>query len=129
MEKNNSYSSRRVGSRYEDMAADYLRGKGDKVLHRNYRVARGEIDIVASSGGYVVFIEVKYRSGRGSGAPGEAVDYRKQRQISKVALYYLSNYGYGTDTPVRFDVVTVSRNDEGNLEIHHIENAFTYIGY
>lgn len=125
MEKN-TYNTRRVGKRYEDVAAKWLESEGYRLLHRNYRVARGEIDIVASKDGYVVFVEVKYRSGKGSGSPEEAVDYRKQRQISRVALYYLNNYGYGTDTPVRFDVVTVSRNDKGDLEIRHIENAFDY---
>lgn len=122
----NTYNTRRIGSRYEDVAAAWLEDKGYRLLHRNYRVARGEIDIVALKDGYVVFVEVKYRSGKSSGSPEEAVDYRKRRQISRVALYYLNNYGYGTDTPVRFDVVTVSRNDEGSLDIHHIENAFDY---
>ncbi|MDD6406383.1 MAG: YraN family protein [Clostridiales bacterium] len=118
------YSTRRKGSDYEKMAADYLMKKGYTILDMNYRISYGEIDIVASCDGVLVFVEVKYRSNSRNGTPAEAVDVRKQRQISRVALTYLGKKGYGTDIPVRFDVITILGSD-----ISHIENAFSYAWY
>ena len=118
------YNSRTTGAEKETVAADYLADRGYEILCRNFRVASGEIDIVAKHDGYIVFIEVKYRSGVHKGMPEEAVDARKQRQICRTALFFLNRYGYGTDVPVRFDVISIL-----GTEIHHIENAFEYSGY
>lgn len=114
-------NKRQTGAEYERKAAKYLKNKGYTILKMNYRVGRGEIDIVAKTGRTLVFVEVKYRSSSGSGFPEEAVDYRKQRQICKVSLYFLNQYRYGTDTPVRYDVISVLGE-----EIRHIEGAFDY---
>ena len=54
----NEYNSRRTGSEYETAACDYLKNCGYDILARNYRVSAGEIDIVAQSDGYIVFVEV-----------------------------------------------------------------------
>ena len=64
---------------------------------------------MAREGAYLVFIEAKYRRGAVCGDPSEAVDHRKQQTISRVALFYLLCHGYAEHTPVRFDVVAVSR--------------------
>lgn len=62
--------------------------------------------MIARDGEYLVFCEVKYRSGGESGHPLEAVDSKKQRVLSKCALYYLAENGYH-DIPCRFDVVGI----------------------
>lgn len=55
-------NKREIGSRYESMAADYLTSQGYEILARNYQNhRRGEIDLVAREGRFLVFIEVKYR--------------------------------------------------------------------
>ncbi len=118
------YNSRRIGADHESIAVRYLKENGYTILKRNYRVRCGEIDIIAQRDGYIVFIEVKYRSNTHTGTPGESVDHRKQRQISKVAMYYLNQYGYGIDTAVRFDVITMTGD-----KIVHIENAYDYAGW
>lgn len=120
--ENKTYNSRYIGNNYEALAAEYLERNNYTILARNFRVRAGEIDIVAQKNGYIVFVEVKYRSNMHTGAPEESVDVRKRRQISKVALYFLNKYGYGIDIPMRFDVITVTKK-----EIRHIENAFDYI--
>ena len=58
----------------------------------NYRVRQGEIDIVGYEKGTLVFFEVKYRANAGNGLPQEAVSVAKQRQICRVALFYLNQY-------------------------------------
>lgn len=120
--ENKTYNSRNIGNNYEVLAAEYLERNNYTILARNFRVRAGEIDIVAQKDGYIVFVEVKYRSNMHTGAPEDSVDVRKRRQISKVALYFLNKYGYGIDIPMRFDVITVTKK-----EIRHIENAFDYI--
>lgn len=118
-----AYNTRSVGNAYEDIAADYLRKKGHRILDRNFNCRHGEIDIISEYEGSLIFTEVKYRNKSSCGYPEEAVDIRKQRQISNASLYYLRYCGYGTDTPVRYDVISVY-----NDVINHIEDAFYYVG-
>lgn len=114
---------RRVGARYEDMAVDYLKKNQYRILDRNYHDHRyGELDIVAGKGNMIVFLEIKYRNTDTYGDPLEAVDYRKQKKISRTALHYLTTHGYGTEVPCRFDVIAIY----GDGRIRHIENAFEY---
>ena len=76
------------------------------------------------TGGYLVFVEVKYRADNTAGNPLEAVTAAKQRTISKVASYYCLTHGYGTFTPCRFDVAAVLGE-----QIKVIQNAFDYQGF
>ena len=62
------------------MAASYLKDAGYQILARNYRVASGEIDLIVSKDGYLIFVEVKYRSNSRYGSPEAAVTPVKQRQ-------------------------------------------------
>ena len=104
-------------------AASFLKTQGYQILERNYRCKKGEIDLIAREGQYLVFVEVKYRSTNESGLPEEAVDLRKQRQISRVAAWYLTEKGLDIYTPCRFDVVAI----EGE-EIRLYRDAFFYQG-
>lgn len=117
-------NTRETGRKYEDVAVDYLEGRGYDILERNYRCPYGEIDVIARSGSYLVFLEVKYRGSTAYGSPGEAVDRRKQRRISRAALCYYGRHGYEQEVPCRFDVIGV----DGRGEISHIENAFDFCG-
>ncbi len=100
-------NKREVGSDKEKIAAGYLEENGYKILKTNYFCKAGEIDIIAKEGGYLCFIEVKYRNDEMSGYPEEAVDARKARRITRSALYYMSSNGLAEDTPCRFDVVAI----------------------
>lgn len=112
-------NKRETGSLYEDMAAQYLRRQGYEILERNFRDRRGEIDIVAREGRYLVFVEVKYRRDAGSGYPEEAVFRRKQQRIRRTASIYLYRRGYAEDIPCRFDVVSIAGE-----EIRLLRDAF-----
>lgn len=98
---------RAVGKEKEEQAADYLRAHGYEILSANYCSRRGEADLIAREGGYLVFVEVKYRKDAGFGYPGEAVDLRKQKALVYTARRYLFCCGLPEDTPVRFDVVAI----------------------
>ena len=116
-------NNRHVGSEYEEIAADFLKDKGYDILERNYRCPVGEIDIIASRSGTIIFVEVKYRVNKSKGYPAEAVSVSKQKVISRVAEYYLTAIIHKTDVSCRFDVISIL---DGNIE--HIENAFDYAG-
>lgn len=105
-----------LGRRGEDAAAAFLGRRGMEVLARNVRTAFGEIDLVAMDGDVVVFVEVKTR--RGAGAL-EAVDARKQRRLSRLALVFLARAGW-LDRAARFDVVAVGPDGACT----HVANAF-----
>ena len=112
-------NKRQVGTQYESMAVQYLTEAGYHILERNFRCRTGEIDIIAKDGAYLVFVEVKYRASATCGSALEAVDYRKQQSILRVAQYYMVSHGYGTQTNCRFDVVAIQ-----GTEITLIQNAF-----
>lgn len=116
--------TRGIGAKYEDMAAEFLAGKGYVIIERNVTTPYGEIDIVAIDGGVLVFCEVKYRSRRGFGSPLEAVDVRKQNRISKSALYFLARKKQGAERACRFDVIGI----DGDGAVEHVENAFDFMG-
>lgn len=116
-------STRQIGAKYEQMAAEHLERSGYRIIERNYRCHIGEIDLIARDGKYLVFLEVKYRRSALSGTPAEAVGYRKQMSISKVAGYYMMCRHLSDDTPVRFDVVSILGG-----QVSVIRNAFEYIG-
>lgn len=95
-----------LGRRGEDLAARHLRKHGYRVICRNYRTRRGEIDIVAMDGDTVVFVEVRTRSGPECGTPEESVTARKAAHLQKAAQVYLSRHGL-ENSPARFDFVGV----------------------
>ena len=92
-----------------------------RILERNFRRGRnGEIDIIGRDGKYLVFVEVKYRSGDEKGNAAEAVTTAKQRTICRVADYYRYLHHYGEDTWVRYDVVAIQgdhRADSGSESV------------
>ena len=112
-------NKRQIGSNYEQKAVQYLLENGYTILEQNYRNRSGEIDIIARKKGVLVFLEVKYRTTSSYGSPLEAVNWRKQNQIRKVAQFYLMCHRLSEWTPCRFDVIAFVGE-----KITHIENAF-----
>lgn len=112
-----------LGQNGEDAACAHLKRRGYKILERNYRNRLGEIDIVASHQGRIVFVEVKMRRSLRFGSPKLSVTPTKQRKISMVALSYLKTR-YTIDTPARFDVVSVLQQPGRQGQIEVIADAF-----
>jgi len=115
-------SKQSVGRKGENVAVRYLKKRGYKILEQNYRTQSGEIDIIAKEKKTLVFVEVKTRRSRSYGSPKFAVTPRKQRSISKAALYYLKLTNQ-SDAGARFDVVSIL-DLEGYTEIELVRNAF-----
>ncbi len=115
-------SSRTIGRQGEDLAADFLKKSGYRVLERNYSCKLGEIDMIARDGETLVFIEVKARRSAAFGPAVDALTLTKQRRLHRLALYYLQRKKI-KDQPMRFDVVAVDMSREEE-EITIYKNAF-----
>jgi len=111
-----------LGERGEELAFKKIKSLGYKKIVRNYRCSLGEVDLVAKDGDTLVFIEIKTRKGRSTGFAKEAVNARKQKQLSKVALAYMKANNC-CDVSARFDVVAISMGG-GPPQIEVIRNAF-----
>ena len=111
-----SVSSGRIG---EDMACRYLVSKGYRIIKRTFRAAGGEIDIIASHGNRLAFVEVKARRNNDFGSPAEAVGYHKQQKIIRTASAFLMHCDICDE--IGFDVCEVYT---ATGRINYIENAF-----
>ena len=111
----------RQGEAGEAAARRYLEKKGYCVVSANYRSRFGEIDIIAATRQYIVFVEVKTRSTGAIARPMEFVDGPKRRRIQKTAMLYLASHP--TALQPRFDVIEVMA-DGKRSKIRHLENAF-----
>jgi len=117
-------SNQTTGAKGEELAAAHLLRSGYCILERNYRSRGGEVDIVAKAqDGSIVFVEVKTRRSLAYGLPQLAVTVRKQRQIAKGALSWLTRNRLH-DRSARFDVIAVLLHDGVTYELEHIVNAF-----
>ncbi|MBQ6229987.1 MAG: YraN family protein [Eubacterium sp.] len=117
-------NKRQVGSEKEEIAAEFLKAKGLRILSRNYKVRQAELDIVASDdeSRILIFVEVKYRATSGRGISLEAVTPAKQKKICQAALFYMNQFRINPETVnIRFDVVGIDGE-----KITHIENAFMF---
>lgn len=116
---------RELGSWGERKAAAYLRRRGYRILEMNYGIRGGEIDIIASSGAYIVFVEVKLRKNADFAAGREYVHGAKQRRIISTAAYYMAQNE--TELQPRFDVIEIYAPEgekSRHVSIEHLENAF-----
>ena len=84
---------RKIGDLGENIAADYLRARGYRILERNFSCRFGEADIIAADSGYLVFAEVKLRKDSRFAEAREYVDRKKQEKIILTAKYYLMKHG------------------------------------
>ncbi len=95
-----------IGKFGEDLACDFLKREGYKIIERNFRIRGGEIDIIALESGVLVYIEVKTRSNHDFGLPEEAVTYHKLKFLERASKFYRVNR---RNLPLqeRIDVVSV----------------------
>lgn len=102
-----------IGFSGETAAADFLSQQGYKIIATNYRSGRwGELDIIATESGDLVFVEVKTRSGQSFGQPVEAVTYGKLQRLRRAAEHFKLTHANLPDS-LRFDVVAVEPADQG----------------
>ncbi|MFQ5679264.1 MAG: YraN family protein [Gemmatimonadota bacterium] len=112
----------KLGAEAETLAARHLAGNGYRVLDRNWRAGRRELDLVVRRGEVVAFVEVKAR-GPGPQDPREALNRKKRREVRRAAEAWIHLHP-GVGREFRFDVVAVRARAGRPVELEHIPNAF-----
>ena len=107
-----------LGRYGEDRACEYLSKLGYQILDRNAQTRAGELDIVASTGKTLVFVEVKTRTSESAGHPFSAVTESKLARIRRLAAEWCANH-QTNNVQVRFDVIGVMLR-AGKVSIEHL---------
>ncbi len=106
----------------EDLACEFLKKKGYKIIERNFRKGYGEIDIVCLKNNTLIFVEVKTRTSTSYGTPIEAISYYKLKSLIKTAEFYAHLHPELPST-LRVDAVAVMLDNMGEIDsIEHMEN-------
>lgn len=111
-----------LGKEAEQKVADQLIRQGFKIVEQNYRKRHGEIDLIATKGSLMVFVEVKMRQHQYFDL-SDVITPGKQRKIICVAKEYIARKGTENQS-YRFDVALLQGTPQG-LNVQYIPNAFT----
>jgi putative endonuclease len=111
-----------TGKLGEELTVDLLQKLGFQILEINWRYRRLEVDIIAKDADTLVFVEVKTRSYDYFGRPEEFVTPAKERRLAEAAAAYMEKSGH--DWAMRFDVVAVLKEKNGDFKLEHIRDAF-----
>ncbi len=106
----------------EDLAVDFLVKNQYKILARNFRYLKAEVDIIAEFENQIIIVEVKARHTDAFLEPQEAVNKKKIKLLISASNYFIEENNL--DKEVRFDIISVLPNKQKTLEIHHIIDAF-----
>ena len=110
------------GNLAEDLAVEYLEKKNYRIIARNFRYQKAEIDIVAEFENLIVVAEVKARSYNTVIEPQEAVTKKKIKSIVMCTDFFMQDRTI--DKEVRFDIITVLPDEKGVMQLTHIQDAF-----
>ena len=116
--QNNSQKRGREG---EEIAVKYLSAQGYRILERNWRFRKYEVDIIALKDNIIVFVEVKMRTTDEYGEPEVFVNRRKQGFLVSAAHQYIVQFDI--DLEARFDIVSVG-DLSNSCAVKHLEGAF-----
>ena len=104
------------------MAERYLTERGLRVVDRNWRCARGELDLVVRDGECLVFCEVKTRRTERFGSPVEAVHPRKAARLRRLAAAWLQDHAEHP-ARIRIDVIGILRPPHGKAVLRHVQGV------
>ena len=114
---------RRLGDFGERVAVSHLEAKGYQILERNWSTREGEIDLIASRGRDLVFVEVRSKQGRNFGTPEESITGRKAQHLRAAAAAYTQQHPEAPPNQ-RIDAVVIELDAKGRvLRVEQIENA------
>ena len=112
-----------LGKKGEQLAVNYLINKGYKIVERNWRFQKAEIDIIATKDKTLISVEVKTRSTNDFGSPQDFVNKKKIKLMVSAMNEYILNKDL--DTELRFDIIAITK-DKSNFDIEHFKDPFLY---
>ena len=111
-----------LGKAGEQLAEIYLIERGFKILYRNWRYSRYEIDIVALKNNIPHFVEVKIRSSWLYGTPEDSVNHKKIRDLMKAAAGFMNRHPEYND--FRIDILSITKHPEKETEYFYIDDIY-----
>lgn len=111
-----------LGQQGETIAKNFLEEAGYEILDENWCFGKAEIDLIAYLDKRIVFVEVKTRTSSGFGQPEDFVNQTKQTLLQTAAEEYL--YIMNFKGEIRFDIISILFDKQGNYKLKHIEDAF-----
>jgi len=112
------------GQEAENLALATLTAGGLRLMVRNYRCPQGELDLVMTDGETLVMVEVRFQRERDFGDAAASVNTRKQQKLLHAAQHFLQQDARYRRRPLRFDVVAVSKTNDGKTQTDWIKDAF-----
>ncbi len=110
-----------VGKIGEELAREFLEKNGYKIIEQNYKTKYAEIDLVAQSKKYLVFVEVRTKIGENFGTPEDTINKNKLRKVLQNAKAYSAIKKW--DGPARIDAICIVLNsDYSVVRLTHHEN-------
>ena len=121
-------TTREQGEYTENLACQFLKNKGFKLIEKNFNCRVGEIDLIMKDADNIVFVEVRYRRNNNFGSGAESITASKQLKLVKTAELYLQQNTKLNKYPSRFDVVSITgfieTDNINKINFDWIENAF-----
>lgn len=117
--------SQKIGQVGEEIATDFLKKKGYKILDKNFKTKWGELDIVASHKKAIIFVEVKtlIKKTNSEFLPEDEITFHKASQLQKMTQIYLSAKKLPLDIDQQIDIIAIEFNTIDDYIIRHTENA------
>jgi putative endonuclease len=112
-----------LGKKGEELAIAFLKKTGYKILEKNYRYLKAEVDIIAQKGGVLAVVEVKTRSSNYFGDPQDFVNPKKIKLLLSAIDYYVIKKDL--EVEVRFDIIAIIHKNN-TTKIEHLEDAFLH---
>ena len=110
-----------LGKLGEEVAINYLKNRGYKIITRNFRTRHGEIDVICEKDKSLIFIEVRTKWDLSSILPEESITKKKIERYKKLALEYLMNLEKKYKD-IKFEFIGIEFKNEVEFQINHIEN-------
>jgi putative endonuclease len=111
-----------LGQKGEAIARKYLEESGFEILDENWCHGKAEVDLIAYRDKRIIFVEVKARTSTGYGQPEDFVNEAKQVLLQRAAEEYI--YIMDFKGEIRFDIISILLDKQGEYKLRHIEDAF-----
>jgi putative endonuclease len=112
-----------LGTKGEEIDFDFLQKNNYKILEKNWRFKKAEVDIIALKKGILAVVEVKTRSSDYFGNPQDFVNQKKIKLLVEAINEYVISKNL--DVEVRFDIIAILKNKD-KFDIQHLKDAFLY---
>ncbi len=122
-----SATAKILGTSGENLAARFLQKKGFKILATNWKTRFGELDLIASAGDHLYFVEVKTRRSTRFGSPGESITAAKKARLERLGAAYLARHPETAQfREISFGFIGIAVDEKNDPKIEWLPDAFGF---